>query len=79
MRATERFEKAEREEHARRMQYILQGYQPPTNQHGITIPMSVAMATGMVLQRRAPRRRSASFHPRSNSASRDQSNDPGAD
>ncbi|WFU69257.1 hypothetical protein [Bradyrhizobium sp. CB2312] len=63
MRATERFEKAEREEHARRMQYILQGYQPPTNQHGITIPMSVAMATGMVLQRRAPAPPKCEFSP----------------
>lgn len=46
-------EKAKREESARRMQYILQGYEPPTNQHGITISMSLAMATGMVLERRA--------------------------
>ncbi|RZN03822.1 hypothetical protein CWO91_31495 [Bradyrhizobium genosp. SA-3] len=47
-------EKAKREEHARRMQYILQGYEPPTNQHGMTISMSVAMATGLVLERHKP-------------------------
>lgn len=47
-------EKAKREEHSRRMQYILQGYEPPTNKHGITISMSLAMSTGMVLQRRKP-------------------------
>lgn len=47
-------EKAKREEHGRRMQYILQGYEPPTNKHGITISMSLALSTGMVLTKRKP-------------------------
>lgn len=46
--------KAQREEHARRMEYILQGFEPPTNKHGITISMSLAMSTGMVLTKRRP-------------------------
>jgi hypothetical protein len=36
------------------MEYILQGYEPPTNKHGITITMSLAMATGMQLTKRRP-------------------------
>lgn len=46
--------KADREEHSRRMDYIRQGFEPPTNRHGITISMSLAMATGMKLTRRNP-------------------------
>lgn len=47
-------ERAQREEHNRRMEYILQGYEPPTNKDGMTITMSLAMATGMNLTKRAP-------------------------
>lgn len=46
--------KAAREEHTRRMEYVLQGYEPPTNEDGMTITMSLAMATGMKLTKRAP-------------------------
>ena len=50
---TER-KRADHAEHSRRIDYIRQGFEPPTNKHGITISISLARATGMELKCRAP-------------------------
>lgn len=46
--------KAEAEEHSRRMQYILQGFEPPTNKHGYTMSLALARAIGTELVKRKP-------------------------
>ncbi len=46
--------RADHAEMSRRMDYIRQGFEPPTNKHGITISMSLALSTGMQLTRRKP-------------------------
>jgi hypothetical protein len=45
-------EKAKREEHTRRMEYIVQGYEPPTKD-GKTMSIALARAIGMKLTKRA--------------------------
>lgn len=50
---TER-KRADHAEHSRRMDYNRQGFEPPTNQHGITKSISLARAVGMQLKHRAP-------------------------
>lgn len=45
--------RANAEEHNRRMEYIMQGFEPPTNRHGITMSMSLARAIGAKLVPRA--------------------------
>ena len=46
--------KRQRAEHSRRIDYIRQGFEPPTNKHGIAVSISLARATGMELKCRAP-------------------------
>ncbi|MCA1458070.1 hypothetical protein I6F35_33595 [Bradyrhizobium sp. BRP22] len=46
--------RAAHEEHKRRMEYIMQGFEPPTNKHGITMSMSLARAMQLPLTRRKP-------------------------
>lgn len=47
-------ERAVREEHSRRMDYIRQGFEPPTNKHGITMSISLARAMDLPLTKRKP-------------------------
>lgn len=46
--------KADAEEHDRRMQYIVQGFEPPTNKHGMTMSMALARAIDLPLVKRKP-------------------------
>lgn len=47
------FERAQREEHTRRMEYLVQGFEPPTK-NGKTMSIALARAIGMQLIKRAP-------------------------
>lgn len=46
--------RAAREEHTRRMEYILQGFEPPTSKDGKTMSIALARAIGLELKRRSP-------------------------
>lgn len=46
--------RAAAEEHNRRMDYLMQGFEPPTNKHGITMSLSLARAIGTALVKRKP-------------------------
>jgi hypothetical protein len=45
--------RAAAEEHTRRMEYILRGYEPPTNRLGITMSLAMARSIGLTLTPRA--------------------------